>query len=214
MTDTPITTMDEPFPCPFCGGTVLRTGGDDKIVGISCLRCEACGPNHYGKYEWNDRASPARSAEGLVTNEMIAAAWKAWHSRHGGKLGPGPAFVEAIKAALSAQPGTEAEAGEPVAWSYELATHKNLDGQYCEWVKRLTDYEPNVPESSIRNKRPLYATPVSLASRVQELEKALLVAEQHIVTLGGNPHPHDQNADQIQVAVLAVIRATLTAKEA
>ena len=74
---------------------------------------------------------------------------------------------------LSAQPGTEAEAGEPVAWSYELATHKNLDGQYCEWVKRLSDHEPNVPEGSIRNKRPLYAAPVSLASRVQELEKAL-----------------------------------------
>ena len=59
--------------------------------------------------------APDRSAEGLVTNEMIAAAWKAWHSRHGGKLGPGPAFVEAIKAALSAQPGTEAEAGETMA---------------------------------------------------------------------------------------------------
>lgn len=35
-----------------------------------------------------------------VTPEMIAAAWQAWHSRHGGKLGPGPAFVEAITAAL------------------------------------------------------------------------------------------------------------------
>eukprot|EP00913_Durusdinium_trenchii_P008084 g7581.t1 len=35
-----------------------------------------------------------------ATPEMIAAAWAAWHSRHGGKLGPGPAFVEAINAAL------------------------------------------------------------------------------------------------------------------
>lgn len=35
-----------------------------------------------------------------ATPEMIAAAWKEWHSRHGGKLGPGPAFVEAINAAL------------------------------------------------------------------------------------------------------------------
>ena len=32
------------------------------------------------------------------TPEMIAAAWGAWHERHGGKLGPGPAFVEAMKA--------------------------------------------------------------------------------------------------------------------
>lgn len=31
--------------------------------------------------------------------EMIAAAWDAWRSRHGGKLGPGPAFAEAIQAA-------------------------------------------------------------------------------------------------------------------
>ncbi|MGX7708020.1 hypothetical protein [Methylobacterium sp. Gmos1] len=31
--------------------------------------------------------------------EMIAAAWGAWHARHGGRLGPGPAFVESIKAA-------------------------------------------------------------------------------------------------------------------
>lgn len=35
-----------------------------------------------------------------VTPKMIAAAWAAWHLRHGGKLGPGPAFVEAIEAAL------------------------------------------------------------------------------------------------------------------
>ncbi|MEJ8308543.1 hypothetical protein [Agrobacterium larrymoorei] len=38
-----------------------------------------------------------------ATPEMIAAAWSTWHKRHGGKLGPGPAFVEAINAALAAQ---------------------------------------------------------------------------------------------------------------
>lgn len=43
----------------------------------------------------------ALEAGARVTPEMIAAAWQAWHSRHGGKLGPGPAFVEAIAAALS-----------------------------------------------------------------------------------------------------------------
>lgn len=36
-----------------------------------------------------------------LTPEMIAAAWDTWHSRHGGKLGPGPAFVEAINAAIA-----------------------------------------------------------------------------------------------------------------
>lgn len=41
----------------------------------------------------------------VVTPEMIAAAWAAWHARHGGKLGPGPAFSEAIKAALASTSG-------------------------------------------------------------------------------------------------------------
>lgn len=42
--------------CPFCGGTNLKTGGDDKVVGVWCLTCQAAGPNHYGSREWNDRA--------------------------------------------------------------------------------------------------------------------------------------------------------------
>lgn len=37
-----------------------------------------------------------------ATPKQIAAAWATWHARHGGKLGPGPAFVEAINAALNA----------------------------------------------------------------------------------------------------------------
>ncbi len=37
---------------------------------------------------------------GPLLPEVIAAAWGAWHSRHGGKLGPGPAFVEAIEAGI------------------------------------------------------------------------------------------------------------------
>jgi hypothetical protein len=57
---------EELKPCPFCGGTVLRTGGDDKIVGVSCLRCEACGPNHYGQHEWNDRVGTTISAEAVL----------------------------------------------------------------------------------------------------------------------------------------------------
>lgn len=39
---------------------------------------------------------------------------------------------------------------------------------------------------------------------------ALEAAEKHLVTLGGNPHPHDTNADQIQVAVLALVRSALS----
>lgn len=46
----------------------------------------------------SDRASP----------EEIGAAWKAWHSRHGGKLGPGVAFVEALHAAFKRRAKGEA----------------------------------------------------------------------------------------------------------
>jgi len=42
-------------PCPFCGGEVLKTGGDYKVVGVWCLNCQCAGPNHYGGHEWNDR---------------------------------------------------------------------------------------------------------------------------------------------------------------
>lgn len=40
-----------------------------------------------------------RAALECPTPEMIAAAWDAWKARHGGKLGPGPGFREAIQAA-------------------------------------------------------------------------------------------------------------------
>jgi hypothetical protein len=39
-----------------------------------------------------------------ATPEQIAAAWRAWKSRHVGKLEPGPGFVEAINAALAVSP--------------------------------------------------------------------------------------------------------------
>lgn len=51
-------------------------------------------------------------SERTATPEMIAAAWATWQSRHGGKLGPGPAFVEAINAALAVCPAFEAKERE------------------------------------------------------------------------------------------------------
>lgn len=35
-----------------------------------------------------------------MTPKRISSAWSTWHDRHGGKLGPGPAFREAIESAL------------------------------------------------------------------------------------------------------------------
>ena len=52
---------DDLLPCPFCGGTNLQSGGV-CFVGFWCLDCEAQGPNHYGRYEWNTRADLAQSA--------------------------------------------------------------------------------------------------------------------------------------------------------
>ena len=49
------------------------------------------------------------AAQNAVTTEMLAAAWGAWHSRHGGKIGPGPAFVEAVAAAIAVSPLPAAE---------------------------------------------------------------------------------------------------------
>lgn len=63
-------------------------------------------------------ASPAEPRDGwrLVpvepTPAMIAAAWAAWRSRHDGKMGPGPAFVEAMTAMLAASPSTPATTDE------------------------------------------------------------------------------------------------------
>ena len=45
-------------------------------------------------------AALAEAYDARASHEEIAEAWKAWHSRHGGKIGPGPAFVEAIHAAF------------------------------------------------------------------------------------------------------------------
>lgn len=49
-------------------------------------------------------SEPPAEIRNLVTPEMLGAAWGTWKSRYGGKLGPGPAFAEAIAAALAAAP--------------------------------------------------------------------------------------------------------------
>lgn len=56
-----------------------------------------------------------------ISPEAIAAAWGTWKSRHGGKLGPGPAFTEAIEAAVAVVINENGAAlsgmAEPVAWT-------------------------------------------------------------------------------------------------
>lgn len=62
-----------------------------------------------------------------ATPEMIAAAWATWHKRHGGKLGPGPAFVEAINAALAvARAALERSEAEAVTKSMHAEAQRLL----------------------------------------------------------------------------------------
>jgi len=72
-----------------------------------------------------------------MTPEMIAAAWAAWHSRHGGKIGPGPAFGEAVPAAISASP-------YPTAWD---DVRKYVEGLEAG-IKRLSDEEELCDETT------------------------------------------------------------------
>lgn len=57
-------------------------------------------------FQLRDRLSFTRRAstpkeQKMASPDAIAAAWATWNIRHGGKLGPGPAFSEAIAAALA-----------------------------------------------------------------------------------------------------------------
>lgn len=63
-------------PCPFCGGNNLKTGGDDKVVGVWCLTCQSAGPNHYGKHEWNDRAALSRPIDPKAEVEPVGYRWR------------------------------------------------------------------------------------------------------------------------------------------
>jgi len=60
---------DDLKSCPFCGSYDLGSGGDDKVVGYWCKRCEATGPNHYGRYEWNSRADRIEELEAKLAQQ-------------------------------------------------------------------------------------------------------------------------------------------------
>lgn len=67
---------------------------------------------------------------------------------------------------------------EPVAYRVDVATYVSPEGGYSGWETRITDYEPNCPLGSVRNKAGLYTTPAEaiiaaeqrVSSRVAELE--------------------------------------------
>lgn len=52
----------------------------------------------------------------------------------------------------------ESEAGEVVAWLFELASYRNkTTGEYEGWREKIQSSRPYVPAGSVRNLRPLYA---------------------------------------------------------
>lgn len=63
---------------------------------------------------------------GAVPPEVIAAAWKTWRVRYKDQLGPGPAFVEAITAAIEAYR----------AAGYRILAPGELDGETLERAAR------------------------------------------------------------------------------
>lgn len=69
----------------------------------------------------------------------------------------GSVIKEYARAAIKAD---RQQRGEPVAFSYELATTRSGDGEYTHWSPRLSYSMPNVPEGSIRNLKRLYASPL------------------------------------------------------
>ena len=94
---------DEPgaYRCPSCGTT-------DPLGYVRCHQA-SCPDGRDPRPQSGAELSSLRAklAEAMgVTPEMLAAAWAAWKQRHGGKLGPGPAFretIEAIEAAFAAR---------------------------------------------------------------------------------------------------------------
>lgn len=103
-----------------------------------------------------------------------------------------------------------APAQQPVAWRYRSAVGDAASDWLVTTDPNLAQTETNYPNIV----EPLYTAPSDTAPSPKGVSDgvraALEAARAHIITLGGNPHPHDQSADQIQVAVLAVINAALS----
>jgi hypothetical protein len=74
----------------------------------------------------------------------------------------------------------------PVAWTYELARAKLHEGGYTDWGPTSVAFlKPCVPEGSIRNLTPLYATPNPDAVNA---DKALCVADEMVRFEATYPH--------------------------
>lgn len=82
---------------------------------------------------------------------------------------------------VAGQPAIAALPGEPVAWKYELAHARTWENGtpvgWADWHWYLTNYEPHVPEGSLRNLTPLYTTPPSNEALVKALGEWVAVRQ-------------------------------------
>lgn len=112
----------------------------------------------------SDMTDPAPLREAIARLENDAV--------RNGYSRPWAAFSEDLRAILSALPtdAVQPVGGEPVAWSYDLATiHDRAFHTYDGWKACLSASKPNAPEGSVRNLTPLYATaPTALSSHTGE----------------------------------------------
>lgn len=125
------------------------------------------------------------------------------------------AIVWANKTITELQSRRQSPAGvEPVAWSYELATHiqggVTGDKQYTSFEARISLDKPNVPEGSIRNLRPLYTSPPPKAVTITDamVERAA----DELVAHGEFSSIPSHNRGNAEIAARAVLTAALSSE--
>jgi hypothetical protein len=111
---------------------------------------------------------------------------------------------EAITAYLTAAPPAPVAEVEPVAWVFELAGWI-VDGKYARWGKpQLSFDEPCVPEGSVRNLRPLYASLPRTTSKLEHPEVVELAKRLRSVNGEQAPYANDQVREWCHKAAAAL----------
>ena len=150
-----------------------------------------------------------------MTPEMIAAAWATWHSRHGGKIGPGPAFGEAVPAAISASP-------YPTAWDDVRKYVEGLELELASADAMIAAQQKDFASNNIRNaeieRLRLSLSESRATGRREGLSEAAKIAAEHAEYIEGvgKKHPDDSPSRdrcfaraRSCLAIAAAIRAAM-----
>lgn len=149
---------DALLPCPFCGSDKLKGGGDDKAVGVCCLTCEATGPNHYGKSDWNSRARPLAPPKPapIAVREALDAEEKVLLTEyHSGRLNGNrviSAAFERLRSLLSAPvPPADGSTVTRESIAQELVLYERwtiLDEATCAMIHRAISFILRSPSAT------------------------------------------------------------------